>query len=401
MPKILIVDDQERVARAISILLDLHGFASEWAEGTEDALRKLAERPFDLVIQDMNFTPGRTDGDEGLELFRRIRKSAPEIPVLLITAWGSVEGAVRLMREGAADYLEKPWDDERLVTRVRDLLGAARGSGDPERLRDELAEHHDLGGLVYASPAMHEVVTLALRVAKADVPVLITGPNGTGKEKIAELVQAGSPRRDRPFVRVNAGALPENLLEAELFGAEAGAFTGAGERRQGRFEAADRGTLLLDEIGNLPLAGQAKLLRILESGAFERLGSSRTRHVDVRILAATNTDLELAMARGTFREDLFFRLNVIQLEVPPLADRPEDILLLTEHFLRQLAPDRPHLHPSSAARQDTSADCEKVAEPRPAISLLGRVPSSERERAATGVAAPRPRLNPSRRVAIA
>ncbi len=350
MATVLIVEDQERVARAIALLLELHGIDTETAEGSGEALAALRAGGFDLVIQDMNFSPGAISGDEGLALFRQIRDTDPALPVLLMTAWASVETAVRLMKEGASDYVEKPWDDEKLVASVRNLLRMRRLEvenrrlkGDRRRAREELAARYDLRGLVYDSAAMHEVVSLAVRVARADVPVLITGANGTGKEKLAEVVEANSPRHGKPFVKVNAGALPESLLEAELFGAEAGAFTGAGKRRVGRFEAADGGTLLLDEIGNLQPAGQMKLLRVLQTGEFERLGSSRPVKVDVRVIAATNADLRSAIERGEFREDLFFRLNVIELEIPPLAERRDDIPLLAEHFLGQLEPPVPKL----------------------------------------------------------
>ncbi len=354
MTTVLIVEDQERVARAVALLLDLHGIDAVTAEGPDEALVTLRSGDVDLVIQDMNFSPGATSGDEGLALFRRIRETDPALPVLLMTAWASVETAVRLMKEGASDYVEKPWDDDKLVASVRNLLRMRqlevenrRLQGDRRRAREELAARYDLRGLVYDSTAMHEVVSLAVRVARADVPVLITGANGTGKEKLAEVIEANSPRRGKPFVKVNAGALPESLLEAELFGAEAGAFTGAGKRRVGRFEAADGGTLLLDEIGNLQPAGQMKLLRVLQTGEFERLGSSRPVKVDVRVIAATNVDLRLAIERGEFREDLFFRLNVIELEIPTLAERRDDIPLLAAHFLSQLEPTAPKLAEAS------------------------------------------------------
>jgi DNA-binding NtrC family response regulator len=347
------------VARAIGLLLELRGVASSVAATPEQAVAAIAAGPYDLVIQDMNFTPGATSGEEGIELFRRLRSMSPELPVLLMTAWASLETAVRLMREGAADYIEKPWDDERLVSSVRSILHlrevereTRRQHATHARARDELAARYDLCGLVYASPSMHEVVSLAVRVARADVPVLITGDNGTGKERLAELVQANSSRRDSPFVKVNIGALPDTLLEAELFGAEAGAFTGAERRRVGRFEAADGGTILLDEIGTLSPSGQTRLLRVLETGEFERLGSSHTRTVDVRVLAATNTDLRRAIAESSFREDLFFRLNVIELEMPPLRERREDIVPLAEHFMLELdmAPDGSVRRLGAAAR---------------------------------------------------
>jgi DNA-binding NtrC family response regulator len=272
---------------------------------------------------------------------RALRKLDPDVPIILMTAYTSLEMAVQLIKEGANDYIAKPWDDEKLVTTVKNLmrmqqlqLERLREVSRAQRARVELARVYDLCGIVYASAKMHAVLTLAVKVAPADAPVLITGPNGSGKEKIAEVLQANSRRKGKPFVRVNAGGLPDNLLEAELFGAEAGAYTGASKTRIGRFEQADGGTLFLDEIGNLSPSGQMKLLRVLQTGEFQRLGSSANRRADVRIVSATNTNLPAAIARGDFREDLFFRLNVIEIAVPPLRDRTEDILPLAEHFLR-------------------------------------------------------------------
>ena len=347
MPHVLIVEDQQPVATAIALALELGGLESVTANEPTAALAILERGGIDLVVQDMNFTPGATSGAEGIELFRTIRQREPELPVLLMTAWASVDTAVQLMKEGAGDYLTKPWDDERLLTSVRNLLriGSLEREnrelhGRQRRQREELARRYDLCGLVYESGAMHEVVSLAVRVASADVPVLITGANGTGKERIAELIHVNSPRRSRPMVSVNVGALPDSLLEAELFGAEPGAFTGAESRRVGRFEAANHGTLLLDEIGNMSPAGQAKLLRVLETGELQRLGSSETLRMDVRVLAATNSDLSEAIEAGRFREDLYFRLNVITIELPSLAGRREDIRPLAEAFVRELAPSR-------------------------------------------------------------
>jgi DNA-binding NtrC family response regulator len=349
MPKILIVEDQPAVATALQVLFEIRGVACALARDSAEALRVL-ERDADaqeigVVIQDMNFSPEATSGEEGVALFREIKKLDPGLPVLLITAWTSLETAVQLVKEGASDYLAKPWDDEKLFVSARNLLRMrelqlenARLRGRARRTWEELAERHDLSGAVWASERMHAVVTLALQVARADVPVLITGPSGAGKEKVAEIIQANSRRKGRPFVRVNAGALPDELLESELFGAEAGAFTGATRRRVGRFEAADGGTLFLDEIGNLSPSGQMKLLRVLQSGQFERLGSSETRKVDVRLLCATNADLKRDIAAGRFREDLYYRLNVVELAIPPLAERPEDVLPLAERFLRDLSP---------------------------------------------------------------
>ncbi|MCA9593907.1 MAG: sigma-54-dependent Fis family transcriptional regulator [Myxococcales bacterium] len=352
MAKVLVVDDQEAVRTALTLLFEVHGFDVVAVSNGGAALDAVAHEDVGVVIQDMNLGESATSGEDGVALFREIRSLDPELPVILITAWTSLSTAVELVREGAADYLGKPWDDDKLVLSVTNLMRLrevgqenARLRGRAARRRAEVRDGHDLCGLVYESPALHEAVTLAVQVARADVPVLVTGPNGAGKEKIAEIVHANSRRREQPLIKVNAGALPEQLLEAELFGAEAGAFTGATKLRIGRFEAAHGGTLFLDEIGNLPLAGQMKLLRVLQSGEFERVGSSTTRKVDVRVVSATNADLRAAISAGTFREDLFFRLNVIEVRVPPLRERVEDVRPLAEHFLRlhggdaALAPD--------------------------------------------------------------
>ncbi|MFN2385249.1 MAG: sigma-54-dependent transcriptional regulator [Thermoanaerobaculia bacterium] len=340
---VLIVEDQAPVARALAILFDVHDIPCEVARSPAEALRRVESGSVGVVIQDMNFRPSDTTGEEGIDLFRAIRRIDPAMPILLVTAWTSLETAVALVREGAADYLAKPWDDAKLLASVRNLLEMRRLQVENRALRqgsrdsrEELARRFDLRGVVYESEAMHRVVSLAVQVAAADVPVLICGPNGAGKEKVAEIIQANSNRRDGPFIRVNAGAIPDELLESELFGAEAGAYTGSRKLRIGRFEAADGGTIFLDEIGNLSAAGQVKLLRVLQNREFERLGSSETRRVDVRVLCATNADLKQAIAGGRFREDLFFRLNVVELTVPPLRDRPEDILPLARSVLRTI-----------------------------------------------------------------
>jgi DNA-binding NtrC family response regulator len=293
----------------------------------------------DLIIQDMNFRRDATSGEEGVALFKELRALHPDVPVILLTAWTHLETAVDLVKAGAADYIAKPWDDARLLTTVRNLLelrAAVEENVTTRARRAEaraaLAERYDLRGIVYESDALHTVVSMAAQVAHADVPVLITGPNGAGKEVLADIVHANSTRKAQPYVKVNAGALPDQLIEAELFGTDAGAFTGA-KARAGRFEAADGGTLFLDEIGNLPLAGQAKLLRVLQTGEYERLGSNTTRRANVRIVAATNMPLRDAMREGRFREDLYYRLSVIELALPPLAERRDDILPLARSFL--------------------------------------------------------------------
>ena len=359
MLKALIVDDQPAVCIALQVLLEIHGISSIVASRPADVLDIIAAEDIGVVLQDMNFTEDKTSGAEGVELFRAIRRLDPDMPVLLMTAWTSLETAVQLIKEGAADYVAKPWDDEKVLATVKNFLRLRelsqenlRMRGRSRRARRELAGRYDLRGLVYASDSMHNVVALAVNVAASDAPVLITGPNGSGKEMLAEIIQANSRRKDRPFVKVNAGGLPDDLLEAELFGAEAGAYTGATRQRLGRFETANGGTLFLDEIGNLSLPGQMKLLRVLQTGEFERLGSSSTRRSDVRVISATNIDLPRAIAAGHFREDLFFRLNVIELYVPPLSERPDDLVPLTEHFLMSYAPGdltRPQLSPEARA----------------------------------------------------
>jgi DNA-binding NtrC family response regulator len=345
MLKALIIDDQPAVGLALQVLFEIHGIPSIVATRPAEVLDIIAAEDIGAVVQDMNFTDDKTSGAEGVELFRAIRRLDPDMPVLLMTAWTSLETAVQLIKEGAADYVAKPWDDEKLLATVKNFLHMrelaqenARFRGRSQRARKALAGRYDLRGLVYASDAMHNVVALAVNVAASDAPVLVTGPNGSGKEKLAEIIQANSRRKDKPFVKVNAGGLPDDLLEAELFGAEAGAYTGATRQRIGRFETADGGTLFLDEIGNLTPTGQMKLLRVLQTGEFERLGSSVTRRAHVRVISATNTDLPRAIAAGQFREDLYFRLNVIELYVPPLAERPDDLLPLAEHFLALHAP---------------------------------------------------------------
>ncbi|HEV7816958.1 MAG TPA: sigma-54 dependent transcriptional regulator [Janthinobacterium sp.] len=340
MPTVLIIDDNAAVATALDVLFSLHDIDTLRAASPEEGLELLQGRNVDLVIQDMNFSADTTSGAEGAALFRAIRRGHPDLPVILLTAWTHLDAAVGLIKSGAADYLAKPWDDQRLVATVENLLelGAAnrllqQRLGQERRQRRELEYGYDLAGMLWADPATERVVHLACQVARADVPVLISGPNGSGKERIAAIVQANSAVAAGPFVVLNCGALPSELIEAELFGADAGAYTGAAKAREGKFEAADGGTLFLDEIGNLPLAGQMKLLRVLETGRFERLGSNRERQVKVRVISATNADLGAMIKAGAFREDLFYRLNVIELRLPPLVARPADILVLARHFL--------------------------------------------------------------------
>jgi DNA-binding NtrC family response regulator len=339
-PTVLVIDDNPAVATAVEVLLSLHEIRTISEPSPAAALARLERERVDLVIQDMNFSSDTTSGAEGEELFRSIRQRHPDLPVILLTAWTHLQAAVDLVKAGAADYMAKPWDNQRLVSAVRNLIELGQASRElatvraaERRRRGELDGRFDLKGMVFADPATERVVSLACQVARAEVPVLITGPNGAGKERIAAIVQANSAVASGPFVTLNCGALPSELVEAELFGAEPGAYTGATRAREGKFEAADGGTLFLDEIGNLSPAAQMKLLRVLETGRFQRLGSNREQQVTVRIISATNADLPALIRAGQFREDLYYRLNVIEIQVPPLAERPRDILPLAEAFL--------------------------------------------------------------------
>ena len=337
---ILVIDDNEGVRTALSVLFSVNDLACLTAPDIDTGLAMLDQNDIGLVIQDMNFTEDTTSGQEGEALFHELRRRDPDLPVILLTAWTHLEAAVELVRAGAADYLAKPWDDEKLLATVRNLLELGEAT---QRIReldgsrvsaiDRLRSDYNLCGTVFASEAMRALIAVAVKVAPADVPVLITGPNGAGKERIADIIHHNSAVRAGPFVKVNVGALPDQLIEAELFGAEAGAYTGATKARVGHFEKANGGTLFLDEIGNLDLDGQAKLLRVLQTGEFQRLGSSTTRTVNVRVVSATNAELASEVAAGRFREDLYYRLNVIELELAPLSERRDDILPLARHFL--------------------------------------------------------------------
>ena len=337
---VLIIDDNPGVGEALALLLSLHDIQALVASSPDEGLALLAQNRVDLVIQDMNFTADTTSGVEGQALFTRIRAGHPDLPVILLTAWSQLEAAVALVKAGAADYLAKPWNDIKLLATVENLLELAESTRELQRGRAATRERiralrhqYRLDGLVFESEAMLAPLSIACQVARAPLPVLLSGQSGSGKERVAAIVHANSTVAAGPFIALNCGALPAELIEAELFGAENGAYTGATRSREGRFEAADGGTLFLDEIGTLPLAGQVKLLRVLETGRFERLGSSRTREVKVRVISATNSDLKAMVAAGTFREDLYYRLNVIEVRLPSLAERREDILPLAEFFL--------------------------------------------------------------------
>ena len=334
-PRILIADDQRDVREALRLLRLPPGFEVE-AVGSPDAvLAAVAARDFDALLIDLNYTRDTTSGQEGLDLLARLRERDPDLPVVVMTAWGSVDLAVEAMRRGARDFVQKPWDNARLLAILKNQVELARALRRGARLEAEnRALAADSGPVVVTeSAAMRPVVELVERVAASEANVLLTGENGTGKGVLARALHARSPRAARPLVTVNVGGLSPGLFESELFGHVRGAFTDAKTDRVGRFELADGGTLLLDEIGNVPLPQQAKLLRVLETGELERVGSSRTRRIDVRVLSATNADLGAEVAAGRFRQDLLFRLNTVEIQVPPLRARREDVPILAQHFL--------------------------------------------------------------------
>lgn len=320
MANILVVDDNPDIIIALELLLSLHDHKVVSASDKASAVLALTRQNIDLVIQDMNFANAETSGEEGKSLFHQLRAVNENIPIILITAWTQLETAIELVKAGAVDYLPKPWDDQKLVDLVAQYALVA--PTEPK-----------VNDLVIKSPEMLALYAKAEKVADSQINILITGANGAGKEKLADHIHQHSSRSDKPFIKINMGALPADLMEAELFGAEKGAYTGANEKRIGRFEAADGGTLFLDEIGNLSLSGQMKLLRVLQTGEFERLGSSETQKVDVRVISATNENLPLAIKQGSFRQDLFYRLNVIELTLPSLKQRKADILPLAQHFV--------------------------------------------------------------------
>jgi len=335
-PRILIADDQPDVLEALRFLLKAEGYQTETASSPSAILESLQAREFDTVIMDLNYTRDTTSGQEGLDLLGKIQSLDNTLPVIVMTAWGSVELAVEAMRGGARDFIQKPWDNPRLLSIVRTQLELVQALRKGQKLEAEnlLLREEGKPSLIAQARSMQPVLEIISRVGPSDANVLITGENGTGKSLIAQALQAVSLRAAKPLVTVNAGGLAEGIFESELFGHVKGAFTDAKTDRVGRFELADGGTLFLDEIANVSLNLQAKLLRVLETGEFERVGSSKTRSVDVRIVSATNADINAEVTAGRFRQDLLFRLNTIEIHLPPLRERREDIPLLAEHFLR-------------------------------------------------------------------
>jgi DNA-binding NtrC family response regulator len=334
---ILIADDQPDVIEALRLLLKPEGFQTEAARSPREVVRAVGARQFDLVLIDLNYTRDTTSGTEGIELLQNLHAYDSTLPVVVMTAWASIELVVDAMRQGARDFIEKPWDNARVITIVRNQIELGRALRQKQRLEHALDNRAASSELVATSPLMRPVVELIERAGPSDANILIRGENGTGKGVVARAVHGVSTRATKPLVTVNAGGLSESVFESELFGHVKGAFTDARNDRTGRFELADGGTLFLDEIANVPPAQQAKLLRIVETGEFERVGSSQTRKVDVRLITATNASLEEEVQSGRFRQDLLFRLNTIEIRLPPLRERREDIPLLATHFLDRQA----------------------------------------------------------------
>lgn len=328
--RVLVIEDEEKLRRVVQLQLQSSGYEVELAPTAEDGV-KAAERA-DLVLTDL-----RLPGMSGLEFLERMHAIRPGLPVVMMTAFGSVETAVEAMKKGAADFLVKPFSLDHLSAVVEKALEMQALREENKRLKEELGGRYQLDNIVGRSGAMQDVFAMVLRAAPTRATVLLAGESGVGKDMIARAIHYHSPRKDKPFVKINCTAIPENLMESELFGYEKGAFTGANMTKPGKFELADTGTVFLDEIGDVPLPIQVKLLRILQEREFERLGSNKTRHIDVRVVAATNVDLRRALEEGTFREDLYYRLNVLPINIPALRERREDIPYLADHFIRKHA----------------------------------------------------------------
>ena len=340
--RILIVEDEAKMLRVLELQLQGSGYRVAKAGSAEQGLERLHKAQRDeggvaLVLTDL-----RLPGMDGLAFLRRIREISPTLPVVVMTAFGTVETAVNAMKAGASDYLLKPFALEDLTMTIEKVLEMHELRNENLQLRAELERRYDFGRVIGRSRKMQEIFDAAGRVAPTRTTVLLGGESGTGKGMLARAIHVNSPRRDKPFVKINCSAIPENLMEAELFGYEKGAFTGAAQPHPGKFEQADGGTVFLDEIGDVPPAVQVKLLRVLQEREFERLGSTKTTEVDVRIVAATNQDLRLALEQGTFREDLYYRLNVLPISLPPLRERKEDIPYLVDRFLKKYAADTGH-----------------------------------------------------------
>ena len=347
-PTVLVVEDEDKLRRVIELQLKTSGY-DVLQSGTAEEGLKLADQA-SLILTDL-----RLPGMDGIELLEALRRQNSRVPVIVMTAFGSVEVAVEAMKGGAVDFLPKPFSLDHMTTVIQRALDVSSLRDENQRLKAELDQRYQFDNIVGHGAAMREIFQTIERVAPTRATVLLCGESGVGKDMIARAIHHHSPRKDRPFVKINCTALPENLMESELFGYEKGAFTGANIAKPGKFELADTGTVFLDEIGDVPASIQVKLLRILQEREFERLGSNKTRHIDVRVLAATNVDLRAALEEGTFREDLYYRLNVMPLNIPALRERKEDIPFLAEHFVRKLAPEL-----ESRARSISPAAIERL-----------------------------------------
>lgn len=326
---ILIIDDDSAIRLSLGLLLKRAGYEVDYAENPDEALTKIRATEYDLILMDMNYTRSTT-GEEGIELLMKTRIFQPETPVILITAWGSIELAVKGMKAGAYDFITKPWNNLVLLQRVKTALSL-------NSKEDQTPESFNRGGIIGNNKSLLELLSTVERIAPTDAPVLILGENGTGKEMIANAIHINSKRKSAPFVMVNLGGISQSLFESEMFGHAKGAFTGAVAARKGRFEMADKGTIFLDEIGDLDMSCQVKLLRVLQQHTFEPLGDSRPKKVDIRVVCATNADLSSMVSQRTFREDLFYRINLITLRLPALRERRDDIPLLVRHFISEVA----------------------------------------------------------------
>jgi DNA-binding NtrC family response regulator len=348
VPRILLVEDEEKLRRVTSLQLEGNGYQVLQAGTAEDAFSKLDEA--DLVITDL-----RLPAQSGFDLLKKVKETTPHKPVIVITAFGNIETAVEAMKAGALDFVQKPFALDHLSAVVAKAANLIKLQNENQQLKQELAGRYQFDNIVGRSPLMQEIFATVVRVAASRATVLIAGESGVGKDMIARAVHFHSPRAAKPFVKIDCTALPENLMESELFGYEKGAFTGAAGARVGKFEQADGGTVFLDEIGDVPPQIQVKLLRILQEREFERLGSNQTRKIDVRVIAATNVDLRRALEEGRFRQDLYYRLNVVPLNMPPLRDRKEDIPYLVDHFIAK------HAEPNgSPVREITAVALEKL-----------------------------------------
>jgi DNA-binding NtrC family response regulator len=337
--RILVADDQPAVLDALKMLLRSEGFEVDVVRSPQVVIESLALREYDVILLDLNYARDTTSGKEGIELLQRIKEMDCQVPVIVMTAWGTISLAVEAVKRGARDFIQKPWDDERLVSTIRTHAELFYNLRHRQRLEAEnkLLRSQGRPAFIASAPSMRPVIETITQVGPSDANVLVTGEHGTGKEVVAQTLHLVSTRADKPLIAVNTGGLPEGTFESELFGHVKGAFTDARADRIGRFEMADGGTLFLDEIANVPLRHQAKLLRVLETGEMERVGSSRTRRVDVRVISATNANLDAECAAANFRPDLLFRLNTVEIHIPPLRERREDIPALSAHFLSEYA----------------------------------------------------------------